>query len=851
MFDQRLHPNRRRPSLDDNCLTRPHIHNLLEKALKKQVTTVVAGAGYGKTHALYSFLQEYDAVTIWMQLTVFDNLAERLWENFIYAISLQNEDLATDLLEVGFPESMASYHRFLSLFSESIKMDKKYVIVYDDFYLLHEKIVLEFFEKLIYAHLPNLSLVFISRQELPINTIGLLAKGLLSPLTEDEFRFSENEMRSYFKIQGVQVSPKMISDIYKYTDGWIFAINLMVLSLKKGQSREDHAFIAVKENINRLIEAELFSSISKELQEILIGFSLLDDVPLDLLHELFPNSDFIIKELSKIRSFVRYDAFMKTYRIHHLFLGFLREKQASINGQKMENTYRKAAAWYDQNGFKIDAITLYEKIHDYDNIFKLFMTYPIQVPKNMAQFMMALLDRAPESATENNPLLKVLYSRLLLSVGQHEKAVNILLGLKEKYENMPHFKNVNIILCEVHIMLGVIEVARSRYLGTVGRAIQIYQIALDYCPEGSHVAKNMSMNVSPYANLIGANCDFMPILAEAVIVEEYYRALINNISYGAADLAYGEYYFFRKDLKSAERYIRQSITKSLEANQFHIENLAHFYLLRIALTTGNYAKVMERLQLLRQRVEQQNHQDSYTMFDIAAGLVYAVFSVTTNVAGWIRDNSENTAGVLSSSITGLDTLTRFQCDLEEEHYGEILTFLEAKKDKYLGNYLLGQLEIAIIKAICLYYTQEPEKAILVLEEAYRLSLKNSFIMPFIEQGSKMRTLANAAIQSPNCTIPQPWLEDIRTKSSSYSKRLNQIKKDYQIHHAMEISIELTKKEMAILNDICCGLTREEIALEQDLSINTVKSMLANIFEKLGALNTADAVRIAVEKKLLK
>lgn len=83
-------------------------------------------------------------------------------------------------------------------------------------------------------------------------------------------------------------------------------------------------------------------------------------------------------------------------------------------------------------------------------------------------------------------------------------------------------------------------------------------------------------------------------------------------------------------------------------------------------------------------------------------------------------------------------------------------------------------------------------------------------------------------------------------SSSTQKRLNQIKREYQTEQKNDISVQLTNRESAILSDICNGLTREEIALEQNLSINTVKSMLTNIYSKLGAVNTADAIRIAVE-----
>jgi LuxR family maltose regulon positive regulatory protein len=43
------------------------------------------------------------------------------------------------------------------------------------------------------------------------------------------------------------------------------------------------------------------------------------------------------------------------------------------------------------------------------------------------------------------------------------------------------------------------------------------------------------------------------------------------------------------------------------------------------------------------------------------------------------------------------------------------------------------------------------------------------------------------------------------------------------------------------------MTQEEIASVSSLSVNTVKSMIRSVYNKLGALNKADAVRIAAAK----
>jgi len=63
-------------------------------------------------------------------------------------------------------------------------------------------------------------------------------------------------------------------------------------------------------------------------------------------------------------------------------------------------------------------------------------------------------------------------------------------------------------------------------------------------------------------------------------------------------------------------------------------------------------------------------------------------------------------------------------------------------------------------------------------------------------------------------------------------------------------ITLSPRETDILHDLSHGLTRVEIAAGRDLSVNTVKMVINNIYSKLGAENLADLIRIAVKQKMI-
>jgi NarL family two-component system response regulator LiaR len=63
--------------------------------------------------------------------------------------------------------------------------------------------------------------------------------------------------------------------------------------------------------------------------------------------------------------------------------------------------------------------------------------------------------------------------------------------------------------------------------------------------------------------------------------------------------------------------------------------------------------------------------------------------------------------------------------------------------------------------------------------------------------------------------------------------------------------DLTERELEVLNLLARGLSNQEMADSQSVSIATIKFHLANIFSKLGAKNRTEATTIALKNNLVK
>ncbi|MDR1669409.1 MAG: helix-turn-helix transcriptional regulator, partial [Oscillospiraceae bacterium] len=138
-----------------------------------------------------------------------------------------------------------------------------------------------------------------------------------------------------------------------------------------------------------------------------------------------------------------------------------------------------------------------------------------------------------------------------------------------------------------------------------------------------------------------------------------------------------------------------------------------------------------------------------------------------------------------------------------------------------------------------YHMKNAPAALEALGRAYEEA--EDIVTPFAELGKDMRTLASRALRESG--IPAGWLETVRRKASAFAKFQSAMVSE----HTRRRGASLSAREHEVLSDLCRGLSRAEIAAKQSLSVNTVNSVTANVFHKLGAGNTADAIRIAAEE----
>ena len=834
-------------SYSSTFLERTRLNKLLERAVDYPMVAVYAGAGYGKTRAVYSFLQECSAHTTWIQLSERDNVAVRFWEKFTHMVSLTWPETGGRLAKIGFPESDAAFTKYIAEYSKMFSSKDRLIMVFDDFHLLHDPTVLNFFERMVSSLPPHGTVISISRTMPEINIVGMMMEERICTVREDMLCFTENEIAEYFKQLALHITRQDIRDIFADTHGWAFAINLIGLSLSKDMKYERHALVAMKENIFKLIELEISHIKNKPLWHFLLRISLIGHLAASLIRTLIDDES-LIKELDQLNAYIRYDHHLGVYRIHDIFLDYLRQYQDQLPDDIKCDTYIKAGIWCEDNLYRGDALVYYEKAGDYDAIIRIIYMFTLEVSQDLAKHANEVLDRVPVEIASRNPLFPAMHIKIKICLGMLSEASALAEQYVKDYEARHESPDKNLALAEIYNAWSVLRLMISPYTDVYDFDVYYKNMRKYYDKlQDKTVGSITNQSVSTYALLIGTNRagapeEFIEALKQAIPHSDH---VLNGTMHGLDDLAQGELFFCRRDMGSAEQYLRLALEKARSKGQYDIQGRALRFLMLIAFSRGDIETANKMLQQIEALLEVSEYSLRYEAYDIACGYYYLTLGQPEQVSDWLKTDFEKYVhpAFLESYANQIRGLYHFMT----RQYSKLIAFIEYERGRQ--TLLIGKIEFAVLEALSFYKLGKRDEAIAALTEAYFLAEPNDFIILFTRYAKDMRTLTDAAIKDSNCVIPKPWLENVNRKASAFARRLIYMNRQNNEANSEE-KVNLSNRETKVLYDLVQGLSRSEIAASQNISVNTVKMVINSIYDKLRVTNLHEALHTAIVRNLV-
>jgi LuxR family maltose regulon positive regulatory protein len=832
-------------------MSRPRVDTLLSEALEKPVTLVYAGPGCGKSYAVNSYLTKKGEAVSWIQLTAADSDPSRYWENLCNTIEKIDFDTAARMRAISFPGSDERFEKFYNDILDRLRPGAPYTLVFDDLHLIGPGKVLDTMIALAGKPFPGVSHVFISREE----SISPFDVGTsdddYSIIDERDLLFTKVEIADYLEMLDVEASPVLVDDVYASTEGLAHLVNLAGKLIQKRPDASTQIRGMLKQNINKIIEEQFFNDTDDETKKFFLKLSLLDHLSESLVG-LLPESAEHMAKVLELTSLIRYDTYMRAYNIHHLLGEYLAERRDLLSDEEAAEVFGIAARWCRENNYQLEAIGYYERMGDYPSIIEIGHRLQLDIDFHSGAYLLEVFENAAPAVFEEYPGAMVLYTRMLLSLGRVDESIEKCEEFVAQLESGKITKEKAGALVWLHTNLGFASIIKTTDTGVYDFA-RFFEKAEEYSKPAGYDEAPITVNASilPYACTVGNSRKGDPekYIAEVKRAIPHAMRTMGGCLCGSDDLTSAEVAYYRGDMAGCERYAMQSCMKARERGQSYIESRALFLLLRMNLARGRYDKITDILAQREELVKRVDMYNEYIIQDIALSWFYASIGELSNVVPWVRNDFVSAEA--ESFVMGLGDMAKLKYYLAAKEYHTLLAFIDRRPQLYgIRRFLFGKIGITVNEAVAFYNIKNRAGALAALKTAYDLSAPNAIDMPFIEAGNYMRSLAGAALKDKDCDIPSEWLEQIRSKSATYAKRIAHVKSLYRQDLGKDDEIQLTLKEREVLQDMSQGLSRTEIAAYRGISVNTVKAMLQIIYEKLGADNSMDALRIAISNNLI-
>lgn len=431
------------PQVSPSTKARYFSPRLLEKmrcVTDAPVTVVQAPSGFGKTTLLKHCLGH--ACSLWWVGDSGD--LETSWMRLCDLLGKIDPEAGRKLRALGFPDRSTSPHvvQVISCLRPSFPC----VLVLDDFQHIQAKLPQAVVSALASYEREDLHLVIVTQVEDPYQRSFLKQHGVCY-IGQDDLRFSPRDIRAYFGLCGVKVSQKCAEELYRYTGGWIVALNHIMLRAKKGKG------LSPGRGPVSLMEGLVWNDLSPEGRSVLLYSALFPHVTLEQLQAFKETVHLEIELLDLLERtpFISYDPHSGTYSPSTIMREMLLRRLEVTDRGARTLCYRGAGDWYARIGDVQKALSYYLKVKDYESVLSLPLTKLIFARVEGRSFTSLAADmvaECPYDIKRRNPLglLRVAYA--LIGAGRKDLVDSLMEEIKTVIEQVEDHKERNLLLGE-------------------------------------------------------------------------------------------------------------------------------------------------------------------------------------------------------------------------------------------------------------------------------------------------------------------------------------------------------------------------------------------------------------------
>jgi LuxR family maltose regulon positive regulatory protein len=347
------------PAVRDGVVSRPALFERLAQA--QRVVQVSAQAGSGKTVLLRSWIAESGLAkrAAWVPVS-----GERDPQRFWISVSgaLRETAVGSALVRaLTAAPGLDGWTLVERLLEDLASLDDQVWLVIDDLHELNSAEALSQLELLIMRAPPALRFVLVTRHDLRLGLHRLRLAGELTEIRTADLRFTRPEARAVLDAAGVPLSDAALTLLYDRTEGWAAGLRLAALSLAGHPDPERFAaeFGGSERTVAEYLLWEVLERQGDEARRLLLRTSILERVNGELADLLTGGSggERVLQQLEEAGAFVvALDARRSWFRYHQLFADLLQLELRGSAPAELPGLHDAAAWWYAEHGYPVEAV---------------------------------------------------------------------------------------------------------------------------------------------------------------------------------------------------------------------------------------------------------------------------------------------------------------------------------------------------------------------------------------------------------------------------------------------------------------------------------------------------------------
>jgi Response regulator containing a CheY-like receiver domain and an HTH DNA-binding domain len=464
-----------------------------------------------------------------------------------------------------------------------------------------------------------------------------------------------------------------------------------------------------------------------------------------------------------------------------------------------------------------------------------------------AAFFLEHIDLLTPKEQRAYPVAGYLRALVYVNLLDLEKAEAALLDLERDLSGNDA-PEARALLGDAYALLGAVHMMRNQE--DFG---DYYRKAVACLPDGTQLQKKRRMetrnnhNFSMADNRPGAKERMERAVHDGV---PWISRFLGGSMSGMEHIFSAEAAYYSLRLDDARQHAYRAIYKAEGDAQYDLVCNARCILARIGLMRGDFAEMSGQIQNIVEYADRHRSGILKEIRDTALGWYYLK----------LRDPRRVPRSILTMDDPDRPMLARDRAQIvyaaylvQAGEYAKLVGMLEYPQGLYLTRGIWpDRICLFIMLAIGHHALGNRDAAMDALWTAYDMSYHNGLTAFFVEGEERVRALVDVARQQRVHAFAPEWLDLVGRKTASFARRAAAVRAAYREQNPTreERNNPLTKRELEILRALAQGLTREEIAVDRFISVNTVKTYIRSIYNKLDVPNRAKAVSIAISRGYL-